>query len=160
MTAIKTILVPTDFSEASRHALQYACMLADVSGASLEVFHAVESVYFTAGYSEMYIPVGDVHEEAARAARAELEKLLTVPPLAGHHAQLVMRVGPAARELLAYLAERPDIDLVVMATHGRGGVARLMMGSVADKVVRAAPCPVLTIRDLEASAARLAGKAA
>ena len=61
----------------------------------------------------------------------------------------VKSAGPQVRQrrsILDYLREQGDIDLVVMATHGRGGAARLMMGSVADKVVRAAPCPVLTIR--------------
>ena len=63
-----------------------------------------------------------------------------------HRVRLVVRRGTAAPEILRYLREHDDIDLVVMATHGRGGVARLMMGSVADTLVREAPCPVLTIR--------------
>ena len=60
-------------------------------------------------------------------------------------AVFVLRMGEPARQILEYLKEQPAIDLVVMATAGRGGVARLMMGSVADTIVRAAPCPVLTI---------------
>jgi nucleotide-binding universal stress UspA family protein len=58
---------------------------------------------------------------------------------------MVVRIGRPAAEILAYLAEHPGIDLVVMATAGRGRVARFMMGSVTDKVVRTAPCPVLTL---------------
>lgn len=160
MAAIKTILVPTDFSEASRQALQYACMLADISGASLEVFHAVETPYVTGGYMEMYAPPPDLFESAERAGRIELEKTLTPEQVAKYRVNFVLRLGSPAHELLGYLRDRPTIDLVVMATHGRGAVARLMMGSVADKVVRSAPCPVVTIRDLEASAARLANRAA
>jgi nucleotide-binding universal stress UspA family protein len=63
-----------------------------------------------------------------------------------YRATFALRNGIAAQEILLYLQEHPDVDLVVMATHGRGGVARLMMGSVADKIVRAARCPVVTIR--------------
>ena len=66
---------------------------------------------------------------------------------ATYHATMVLRHGFAAQKRFCrYLQEHPGIDLVVTATHGRGGVARLMLGSVADKVVRAAPCPVLTVR--------------
>jgi nucleotide-binding universal stress UspA family protein len=78
---------------------------------------------------------------------------------ARYRATLVLRKGAPAQEILAYLREHDDIDLIVMATHGRGGVARLMMGSVADKIVRAAPCPVVTIRASEATEAG-AGSAA
>jgi len=58
-----------------------------------------------------------------------------------------LQLGVPSSEILDRLHEEPAIDLVVMATHGRGGVARLVMGSVADKIVRAAPCPVLTLRE-------------
>ena len=81
-----------------------------------------------------------------RATARDLEALLTAEEKAQYGAVLVRRTGAAAHEILDYLREQGDIDLVVMATHGRGAAARLMMGSVADKVVRAAPCPVLTIR--------------
>lgn len=76
-----------------------------------------------------------------------------------YRATLVLRKGAAAQEILAYLREHDDIDLVVMATYGLGGVARLMMGSVADKILRAAPCPVVTIRASEAAETE-AGRAA
>ena len=150
MGAIKTILVPTDFSDASRQALQYACMLADASGASIEVFHAVETPYVTGGYMELYGTPPDLMEQVEKAAKLELERTLTPEQVQKYHANFVLRVGGAAREVLAYLRDNPNIDLIVMATHGRGGVARLMMGSVTDKVLRSAPCPVLTIRDFEA----------
>ena len=72
--------------------------------------------------------------------------MLSEEEKAKYQPKLVYRTGATADEILDYLREQGDIDLVVMATHGRGGAARLMMGSVADKIVRAAPCPVLTIR--------------
>lgn len=97
-------------------------------------------------------PVGYL-EQAEAAARAELQKLLTPEQIAAHRVSFVLRIGAPGHEILTYLRERPEVDLVVMATHGRGAVARLMMGSVADKVVRSAPCPVVTIRDLHGSRA-------
>lgn len=154
MSIINTILVPTDFSEASRQALQYACMLADASGASLEVFHAVETPYVTGGYMELYATPPDLLEQVEHAAQRELERTLTPEQVDRYRARFVLRVGGAAREILAYVRDHPGIDLIVMATHGRGGVARLMMGSVTDKVLRSAPCPVLTVRDLDALRAR------
>lgn len=153
MAAINRILVPSDFSEASRQALQYAVMLAEKTGASLDVLHAVETPYVTGGYMEVYsAPVGYL-EQAEAAARAELQKLLTPEQIAAHRVSFVLRIGAPGHEILTHLREHPEVDLVVMATHGRGAVARLMMGSVADKVVRSAPCPVVTIRDLHGSRA-------
>ena len=160
MTAIKTMLVPTDFSEPSRDALRYACKLADACGASLEVFHAIETPYFTGGYMEMYASPPDFMEKLEQAARAEMEKSLTPEQVARYRVTFTLRLGTPAHEILNYVRTRPEIDLIVMATHGRGSVARLMMGSVTDKIVRAAPCPVLTIRDLEASRARMPHQAA
>jgi nucleotide-binding universal stress UspA family protein len=160
MAAIKNILVPTDFSEASRQALRYACNLADTVGASLHLLHVTENPYFTSGYMEVYAPPPEYFAQVEQQARKGLEEALTPVERQRTRATLVRRTGSPATEILRYLRERDDIDLVVMATHGRGAVARLMMGSVADKVVRAAPCPVLTIRDLEGSPARYADHAA
>lgn len=152
MTTTKKILVPTDFSDASRQALRYACTLADSLNASLCLLHVVENQYLPGGYMEYYAPPPEYFEQVEREARRTLEALLTPEEQNTYRATLVQRTGPAAHEILSYLREQGDIDLVVMATHGRGGVARLMMGSVADKVVRTAPCPVLTIRAPEQSA--------
>jgi nucleotide-binding universal stress UspA family protein len=160
MAAIKTILVPTDFSEASRQALRYACSLADTVNASLHIIHVTENPYFVGGYMEVYAPPPDYFEQVERQAQKGLDEMLTADQRQKYRAVLVWRTGSPATEILAYLRERNDIDLVVMATHGRGGVARMMMGSVADKIVRAAPCPVVTIRDLEGSPARRADHAA
>ena len=150
MSAIKKILVPTDFSEASKAALRYACELATATNASLCILHAVENPYRLGGLPEYYSLSQDYSEQFERSARRELEGLLetvlTPDEAKQYRVRLVLRRGVAAQEILLYLQEHPDIDLVVMATHGRGGVARLMMGSVADTLVRTARCPVLTIR--------------
>lgn len=139
-------MVPVDFSAASKQALRYACGLADALGASLRIVHVTDNPFVPGGYMEFYAPPVEFFEHADQQARDQLEALLTADEKARYGAVFVHRSGLAAQELLAYMEEQGDIDLVVMATHGRGGVARLMMGSVADKLVRAAPCPVLTLR--------------
>jgi universal stress protein A len=149
MSVIKTILVPTDFSDASRHALRYACSVAEALGASLHILHTVETVHMAAGYMELYPPPQEYFDELEKAARTNLAESLSADEKQRFRAAFVLRSGSPAQEILAYLNEHNDIDLVVMATHGRGGVARLMMGSVADKVLRAAPCPVLTLREFD-----------
>jgi universal stress protein A len=151
MTRIKNILVPVDFSDASKQALRYACELADTFEASLHVLHAVENPYLPSGYMEFYAPPQEFFEQIEQEARKQLETLLTREEQARYGAVLVHRTGGPAQEILDYVRAQGHIDLIVMATHGRGGVARLMMGSVADKVVRAAPCPVLTLRPGEST---------
>jgi nucleotide-binding universal stress UspA family protein len=145
MQAVHSILVPTDFSAGSKRSLAYAMQLAETFGASLHVVHVLEDAFALAGYLEMYAPPGDYMEAAARQAAVELEAELTPEQKASYSARLAVRIGKPVTEILGYLAEHPDIDLVVMATAGRGGVARFMMGSVTDRVVRSAPCPVLTL---------------
>ena len=146
MPRLEKILVPTDFSEASAAALKYACALADQVNASLCILHTVEDPYQLGTYSEYYTPPPEFAERIERYASAGLQGVLTPEQRERYRATLVLSHGAAAHEILKYLDEHKDVGLVVMATHGRGGVARLMMGSVADKVVRAAPCPVLTVR--------------
>jgi len=162
MSAIKKILVPTDFSEASKAALKYACEIATATNASSCILHTVENPYLVGGLPEYSSLPQDYFEQLERSARRDLEALpeAVITPDEGkrYRVRLVLRRGVAAQEILLYLQEHPDVDLVVMATHGRGGVARLMMGSVADTLVQTARCPVLTIRvpDVEETKARRA----
>ena len=146
MRTIKTILVPTDFSPASAHALEYARGIADRFGASLHLIHVVEHPYLPGGYMEMYpgLPAG-YFDNLDKAARERLEAQLGPDEAAQYSAAFVTRLGVPAREILDYLSTHTEIDLVVMATAGRGAIGRLVMGSVADKIVRAAACPVLTV---------------
>jgi universal stress protein A len=160
MSTIKTILVPVDFSDAARAALRYACMLADTLDASLHIFHATVNPYATAGYLEFAALPPELLDDVERSACEQLEASLTEEEKTRYHATFVNRVGGAAEEILGYLKEHPEIDLVVMATHGRGSVARLMLGSVTDKIVRTAPCPVLTIREPSTAHGRNATRAA
>jgi nucleotide-binding universal stress UspA family protein len=151
MTRIKTILVPTDFSAASKQALRYACGLADAFGASLHLLHVTENPFIPGGYMEFYAAPPDLLAQLERDALRLLETSLTAEERERYNVVLVSRIGAPAQQILDYLAERTNIDLVVMGTHGRGAIARLMMGSVAERVVRAAPRPVLTIRPDDAS---------
>lgn len=161
MPPVKIILVPTDFSPASKRALRYACNLADACRASLHIIHVLENPFTQVAYSEMYAPPpGDFLEELERRTRAELQAQVTPEEKAKYSAVFILRMGAPAHEILEYLNEQRAIDLVVMATAGRGGVARLMMGSVADKIVRAAPCPVLTIHPPQEAEARSTYRAA
>jgi nucleotide-binding universal stress UspA family protein len=152
MSAIRKILVPTDFSHASRVALRYACTLADDLQASLHILHATDYPYFIRGYGDFYPLPQEMFDQIEQDVTRNLNGLLSAEEQQKYHVTLVHRTGEAAQEILAYVAEQGDINAIVMATHGRGGVARLMMGSVADKIVRAAPCPVVTIRAPEESA--------
>ena len=146
MSAIKKIVVPTDFSAASKAALSYACGLAADLNASLCVLHTVEHPYSIGAVTEYYGLSQELFERYERESRKSLHAVLSSEEQATYRASLVLLKGDAAQEILRYLQEHDDVGLVVMATQGRGGVARLMMGSVADTVVRAARCPVLTIR--------------
>ena len=150
MVDLNKVLVPTDFSDGSTAALNYGCQLADALHAELCVLHVVDNPYPLGAYTEYYSPPEEFFERREQHAREQLESLLTPEQRARYRATTVLRHGDPAREILQYLHEHGAVHLVVMATHGRGGVARLMMGSVADKIVRMAPCPVLTVRMAEA----------
>lgn len=145
---IKNIFVPTDFSAGSEEAVRYAYDLALTLGARLHIMHVLENPFAPGAFMEMYAPPppeyflnieGQAEERLRNTLTREQQEQLDVV--------LTTRLGVPATEILDRLAEEPRIDLVVMATHGRGGVARLVMGSVTDKIVRSSPCPVLTLRE-------------
>lgn len=145
MPGIKTILAPTDFSASSQAALRYACDFADRFGATLHLLHVVH-VPPVPSAMEMYPPMPeDVADQLERHARTDLEAQLSPEQRKKYSTELVIRRGSPAEEILEYLKQHEEIGLVILSTSGRGGVARLMMGSVADKIVRSAPCPVLTV---------------
>jgi len=156
MARIMRILVPIDFSETSDLALAYAKDLAEALGASLHVLHVFEDPYVIGTFSPEvygYVPEG-WRETALQAAE---ENLLSRFPSSEQFrfngsAQIV--TGNAVKATLSY-AEQEQIDLIVMGTHGRSGMAHLLIGSVTEKVVRAASCPVLTIRHPQAASERL-----
>ena len=139
MLAIRRILHPTDFSDLSRPAFELACALARDFGAELTVLHV--SPPMVAGVVEgvmVELPTG-AHEET----RARLENIRPADP----GARVVHRLeeGDEAGTILR-VADESKADLIVMGTHGRGGLSRLLAGSVAESVMRKATCPVMTIK--------------
>jgi nucleotide-binding universal stress UspA family protein len=150
MIALKKILVPTDFGEAADAALAYARALARNFNASIDVLHVVESVAARMPASEMYVGVSpDVQAEVEAAARRQLdERLVDNDPNPLPVRPVVIASSATASTIVQY-AKEMNIDLIVMGTHGRGPMAHLLMGSVAEKVVRLAPCPVLVVRHPE-----------
>jgi nucleotide-binding universal stress UspA family protein len=140
------ILVPTDFSEPSDAALDYARTLAAKFGASLHLFHVVEDQFVTGPFgAEMYVPhpPGTLSYLTAEA-QGYLGRRITAEDRANLRATTEIIVGTAARTIVEYASDN-GYDLIVMGTHGRTGLAHVLVGSVAEHVVRNAHCPVLTV---------------
>ena len=144
--AFQTIVVATDFSEQAQLALEYARVFAKRFGANLCVLHVVEIPAVLS--AEVPLPdVAVVAEQAVVDAQDQLVR--TLEPLMESNVIGQALVGHPAETIVQYAADQ-DADLIVMGTHGRGGLAHFFMGSVAERVVRSAPCPVFTVRDLAA----------
>jgi nucleotide-binding universal stress UspA family protein len=150
MIALKQIVIPTDFSEPSEVALRYAKALAENFGASLHVLHVLDESNLAWVASEGFTPpLGlDVRGEAEKNARERLQQVMSDTERAKYRAVLAFRVGSPFVEIVRY-AKEENLDLIVMGTHGRGFLAHMLLGSVAERVVRKAPCPVLTVRHPE-----------
>lgn len=151
MTRISRILVPTDFSATSDEALAYAKRLAERFGAWLHVVHAFEDPFTTAAFAaEMYTPLPvSMRESMVKDCEQRLAERLTPEEKARYHGTAEIVVGTPAKAVVEYAAT-VGADLIVMGTHGRGGMAHVLLGSVAERVVRTAACPVLTIREAPA----------
>ena len=148
MIAVKRVLVATDFSEASVAALTYGQALARAFGSTLHVLHVAEQVLAAFG-SEAYTAVApELQDEVDRAARARLDALLAGVG-GGLEVTGALETSSAPALSIVEHARAREIDLIVMGTHGRGALAHVMVGSVAERVVRLAPCPVLTVRPVE-----------
>jgi nucleotide-binding universal stress UspA family protein len=150
MITLKNILVATDFGEAADAALTYGRALARTFGATLHVLHVAQQVYTTPIGGESYLAVfPNLQRDVDDSARKQLAERLVDndrPPL--RTKPIVLESNMTAATIVEY-ARSADVDLIVMGTHGRGAVAHMLMGSVAERVVRAAPCPVLTVRHPE-----------
>jgi universal stress protein A len=152
--AIKTILVPTDFSENSHGALQFAEALARQFGATLHLVHVCQpTTLATGGVDAAFISLPDVEEETRTAAMAEASKLAST--LTGLPTTTEIAFGSPAACIVAAAVEH-GVDLIVMGTHDRGPIMHMVLGSVAERVVRTAPCPVLTVREPRAPVAATA----
>lgn len=146
MRPIKTILVPTDFSAPAERALAYARSLADAYGATLHLLHVIEDPFAGGVHMGMVAaPPEGYFEDLDQQSRARLSSLLTDEEQKKYSVVIATRMGYAPTEILDYVRDHGDINLIVIATSGRGAVSRLLMGSVTDKILRTAPCPVLTV---------------
>ena len=144
MTTIKRVLVPTDFSEPADEALDYALHLAQGVGATVSIVHVFEDPYERTLYSEQYVPMPEqIRQEILANVTTRLQE--RVARTGRSDVTSAILTGPAAQAIVD-CARDQQIDLIVMGTHGRHGVAHLLLGSVAERVVRTAPCPVLTVR--------------
>lgn len=143
MGVFNRIVVPVDFNASSRRALDLAMELTQVHAATLTVMHAFEIPVYP--YVSQEITHAELVTGLEDAARAELERTIAIvrEHIPAAHADL--RVGPAWQEILNTI-EDARADLVVLGTHGRRGVAHVLLGSVAEKIVRLSPVPVLTVR--------------
>lgn len=146
MVDIKNVLVATDFSEWSDAALVYARALAGTFGARLHVLHAVE---FVATADVMGIAVPDLYKGVESSARQQLEDLISDTDREIVGAKPVLITGGTPAHAIVEYAKKAEIDLIVLGTHGRRGLSHMVLGSVAERVVRTAPCPVLTVRHPE-----------
>lgn len=148
MTPLRTILHPTDFSEYAQAAFHLACSLARDHGARLIVLHVAEPILAYRGTASLvYGDEGRTVQPTVEDYQEQLKERLRQfaapePPVA---AEYDVVEGDAAEEVIGY-AKKANADLVVMGTHGRTGLARLLMGSVAEQVVRRSPCPVMTVK--------------
>jgi nucleotide-binding universal stress UspA family protein len=147
MIEIRNILHPTDFSPLSLHALRYAEFLAERTSATLHCFHVVADArqYYLA--DEMVLGTIDLQLDKLVAQATERMKEFVSEHLKNaERVEWEIRAGQPFVEIIRQ-AKSKDADLLVMGTHGRTGISHMLMGSVAEKVVRKSPCPVLTVRD-------------
>lgn len=136
------ILVPTDFSAPSEAALAYAREIAGRFDAALHLVHVTENPFLRAAVVD--------RRSREEAPMRWLQERLTDADRRRGAVAIVKQSDETASEILRY-AKSSNIDLIVMGTHGRMGLARVVMGSVAEAVVRAAPCPVLTVHSAESA---------
>lgn len=136
------ILVATDFGECSGRAVDLAVMLATQLKARLTLFHSCEIP--TLAYEAFVYPSADVIQGMLDTSRAQLEKALAAVQRTAPAADSILQHGVPWQQILV-AAEQAKADLVVVGTHGRAGLSRVLVGSVAERVVRLSPLPVLVV---------------
>lgn len=149
MIKIANVLVATDFGDASASALAYGREFARTFGARLYVLHVVENPMMWVGPESAGVDFVQVQRDLEASAQKQFDKLITEEDRQQLKAVTVIRTGRAPAVEIASHAKLAAIDVIIMGTHGRSAVPHMLMGSVAEKVVRIAPCPVLTVRHPE-----------
>ncbi len=145
MFKINTILCPVDFSDASRKAVQYAREFAAGKGASVHLLNVVEPRPMAVDITLNYVPL---EEDLEKAAAEDLKVILQELTQAGLRAECSIEFGNPS-DVILEKADELDVNLVIMGSHGKKGLSRLIMGSVAETVVRKANCPVLIVKSEE-----------
>lgn len=146
MIKLARILVPIDFSEYGQQALRYGCALSERFGSDLHLLNVLEDYYPLVPEAGMMLGDKDQYLSGLRASsERELAKYPDPAWLPGGNVTRTVIVGTPFVEIVRYAREH-DIDLIVVGSHGRTGLAHALMGSVAERVVRKASCPVLTVR--------------
>lgn len=147
MIQLNRILVPTDFSEFSRPALDYGCAIAARFESELHLLHVVPDPAMLVPEAAAFSveSMQDQTDALTAEAHTRLAKLPSDGWDNGKPVVREVRVGPAFLEIIEYSREQ-DIDLIVIGTHGRTGLMHVLMGSVAERIVRKSPCPVLTVK--------------
>ena len=146
MIKLKKILYPTDFSDSSLEALPYALSFARDYKAKLVLMHVVNEAIFSEGLSlARAIAPEALGQEMADEADRRLKMLIPADQRAGLDVEMVILHGMPFLEVIRY-AKANDVDLIVIGTHGRSGMDHIIFGSTAEKVVRKAPCPVLSVK--------------
>ena len=143
---IKRLLVPVDFSDCSKKALQYALPLAEEHDAALTLLYVVPPAYGAGEYG--IIDFAELEASMRQAGEKELAKLAAEEGLNPFSTGMLVRSGSPAREIIETARSLPA-DLIVISTHGRTGLKHVFLGSVAEQVVRGAPCPVFVVRERE-----------
>jgi nucleotide-binding universal stress UspA family protein len=146
MIDLRRILVPTDFSVYSQHALKYAAAFSEKFNADVYLLHVFQDLaVYQPDEVTVAPPVVPSVEQLTSSARSTLQRMVEENKLQHLPVHTEVREGTAVDEIVRF-AEENVIDLIVMGRHGRGWLAHVLLGSVAEKVVRRAPCPVLMVR--------------
>jgi nucleotide-binding universal stress UspA family protein len=145
-TTINSVLVPIDFSDYSKSALRYAVNFAKSFNAEIILIYVVEPVIYPPDFSMGQIAMPSINTEWDDRAKDELQKLAKSEVIGAVKAKTIIKTGKPFVEIIE-TAKEENVDLIIIATHGRSGVEHILFGSTAEKVVRKAPCPVLTLRE-------------
>ena len=144
---LRKILLPTDFSGCANYALPYAAAIARATRATIVCVHVVEPIVPAVGYSGLAepMPIADISEQLEDSAERELPQFAECDDFHGLEVEEVIVHGDAAAEIVRVATER-EVDLIVVSSHGRTGLGRIIFGSTAEAVVRHASCPVLVVK--------------
>jgi nucleotide-binding universal stress UspA family protein len=142
---LKRILVPIDFSEHSKNALRYAITFAKQFQAELLLVYVVEPTVFPADFSFGQVSIPSFEKELRERGKKELDQLAATCAEGKVPAKTVVKTGKPFLEIIN-IAKKEEVDLIIIATHGHTSVEHILFGSTAEKVVRKAPCPVLSLR--------------